>query len=130
MNLLLDAHTLIWYTLGVPKLSAVAEAAIANSANRCLVSTATYWEIAIKAGLGKLQLHQPFQQFQTACEIVYRFSTCQIEPRHTERVAILPYPTAHRDPFDRMIAAQSLVDSIPVVSNDPALDAYGVTRIW
>lgn len=130
MRLLLDTHALLWYALGDPQLSARAAALIGDPANEILVSAASFWEIAIKVSIGKLALHQPYDDFVDACLNRYGFRLLPIEPRHTARVAILPFPPNHKDPFDRLLVAQSLVDGLPLVSGDVALDAYGMNRMW
>jgi len=101
-----------------------------DPANEVFLSPASYWEIAIKMSIGKLILHQPYEDFIDACLNRYGFVILAIEPRHTARVATLPFPTNHKDPFDRLIVAQALVEGMGVVSADPQLDAYGILRIW
>ena len=128
MRHLLDSHTLLWYALADPKLSAVAKTTIHDPANEILVSPASYWEIAIKVSIGKLTLHQPYEDFVDACQHRYRFGLLSIEPKHTAALIGLPYH--HKDPIDRLLAAQSLVERIPMISGDAVLDAYGIARIW
>ena len=130
MKVLLDTHTLLWYALNDPQLSKTAESAILDPANQVYVSPAAYWELAIKISIGKLTVQQPFEDFLDACENQYRFELLPIAPAHTAQVATLPFPTKHRDPFDRLLVAQAIVEQMPVVSGDAALDAYPVTRIW
>jgi PIN domain nuclease of toxin-antitoxin system len=128
--LLLDTHALLWYTLGDPQLSATAQGLIIDPANDILVSPASYWEIAIKVSIGKLTLQRHYEEFADACLTRYRFSLLPIEPRHTARVASMPFLSNHKDPFDRLLDAQALVEGIPLISADDALDVYGVTRQW
>jgi PIN domain nuclease of toxin-antitoxin system len=130
VKLLLDTHVLLWYTTNDPQLSKVAESAIVDSANDVFMSPASYWEIAIKVSIGKLVLHQPYEDFVDACINRYGFVILPVEPRHTARVAALPFPPNHKDPFDRLIIAQALVEGMSVVSADSKLDPYGVTRLW
>jgi len=75
-------------------------------------------------------LRQPYEDFLDACLNRYGFLVLPVEPRHTVRVAVLPYPPGHKDPFDRLLVAQALVEGIPLVSGDVALDAYHVNRLW
>src|SRR5205807_2001471 len=103
---------------------------IVDPANEVLLSPASYWEIAIKVSIGKLVLHQPDVDFLDACTNRYGFRILPIEPRHTAVVATLPFPSNHRDPFDRLIVAQALANGLSILSVDPKLDAYGVTRLW
>ena len=128
MRYLLDTHALLWYTLGDPKMSGAATALIVDPANEILISPACYWEIAIKVSIGKLSLHQPYEDFMDDCLNKYGFAILPVEPKHTARVIGLPFH--HKDPFDRLLVAQALVENIPIISNDPALDAYGVKRLW
>ncbi len=128
MRHLLDSHTLLWYTLGDPQLSSTAKALILDPANEILISPASYWEIAIKVSIGKLTMHQPYEDFIDACLNKYGFTILPVGPKHTARLIGLPF--LHKDPFDRLLVAQALVEGIPLISNDTALDAYGITRLW
>jgi PIN domain nuclease of toxin-antitoxin system len=128
VRLLLDTHTLLWYALADPKLSATAQGLILDPANEILISPASYWEIAIKVSIKKLALHQPYEDFLNACLNRYGFVILPVEPRHTAAVVTLPFH--HKDPFDRLLIAQALVEVIPILSGDVTLDAYGVTRLW
>ncbi len=128
MRHLLDSHTLLWYALADAKLSAIAKSTILDPANEILVSPASYWEIAIKVSIGKLILNQPYEDFVNVCQNGYRFGLLPIEPKHT--AALIGMPFHHKDPFDRLMVAQALVEAIPVVSGDTGLDAYGVNRVW
>ena len=130
MKALLDSHTLLWYVLGDPQLSVDAERAILDPANEVLVSPASFWEIAIKVSIGKYALNQPFSDFVDLCLKRYRFALLPIEPRHAARVAVLPFPRGHKDPFDRLLIAQAIVESLPIIGRDIAFDDYPVKRIW
>lgn len=130
MRLLLDTHTLLWYSINDPQLSSTAQKLIVDASNEILVSPASYWEIAIKISIGKLTLHQPYEDFIDACLNLYGFRILPIETKHTARVATLPFPAKHKDPFDRLIVAQALVEAISIVSSDTALDVYGISRLW
>ena len=128
MKLLLDSHALLWFALNDPQLSATANAAILDPANGVYVSPATYWELAIKVSIGKLTVQQPFEKFLDACE--QRFQLLPINAAHALQVAKLPFPPRHRDPFDRLLIAQAMLEQMTVISNDSAFDAYSVPRIW
>jgi PIN domain nuclease of toxin-antitoxin system len=130
LNLLSDTHSLIWYSLDDPKLSAVARALMKDADNEILVSPASFWEIAIKFRIGKMALHRTYEDFVDVCLNRYKFRLLPIEPVHTNRVASMPFPTGHRDPFDRLLIAQAIVEDIPIISADVAFDAYPVRRIW
>jgi PIN domain nuclease of toxin-antitoxin system len=130
VRLLVDTHALLWYGINDPQLSGTARTLIQDATNEILLSPASYWEIAIKISIGKLALHQPYEDFIDACLNRYGFKVLPIAPSHTGRVATLPFPTKHKDPFDRLIVAQALVEAIAIVSGDQALDVYGVNRMW
>lgn len=130
MKLLLDTHTLLWYTTNAPQISQAAIQLIMDPSHEVFMSPASYWEIAIKVSIGKLILNQPYEDFVDACVNRYGFVILAIDPRHTAAVASLPYPANHRDPFDRLLVAQALVEHMTLASVDPKLDAYGVTRVW
>jgi PIN domain nuclease of toxin-antitoxin system len=93
-----------------------------------LLSVASLWEIAIKASLGKLAFSKPLETFLPEQVALNHFRVLDISMTHALRVAKLPF--LHRDPFDRMIIAQSLSEDLPVLSNENAFDAYGVKRSW
>lgn len=128
MKLLLDTHTLLWFALSHPQLSGTAMSLIMDQANEKLVSPASYWEIAIKISIGKYALSKPYEDFMDEAIDKNGFGYLHILPKHTAIVASLPFH--HKDPFDRLLVAQALVESISIVSNDSALDAYGITRHW
>ncbi len=128
MKLLLDTHTQLWFALTDPQLSSTATTLIMDAANEKLVSPASYWEIAIKISVKKYALSQPYEVFMDAAIDKNGFGYLQILPKHTAALTTLPFH--HKDPFDRLLVAQALVESIPIVSNDAALDAYGITRLW
>ncbi len=128
MRLLLDTHTFLWFIDGNAALSPAARALIEDPANERYMSMASLWEIAIKYSLGRIQLAQPFHIFLPQQLLHNQMEILGITVAHTAAIATLPYQ--HKDPFDRMIIAQALVESLPVISIDTALDAYGVSRIW
>jgi PIN domain nuclease of toxin-antitoxin system len=101
---------------------------IMDPTNDKLVSPASYWEIAIKISTGKYTLAQPYEDFMHSAIDMNGFQYLHIQPRHTAVLTTMPYH--HRDPFDRLLVAQAIVESIPIVSGDPALDPYGVRRLW
>lgn len=130
MRLLVDTHALFWYVEGDPKLSSVAQTLMQDAANEILISPASYWEIAIKVSLGKWTLNRPFVDFLDVALNQYGFQVLPILPAHAAVLVGLPYPPNHRDPFDRMLAAQAMVEQISLVSADPKLDAYPIQRLW
>ena len=130
MRLLLDTHALYWYTTGVAKLSLQAQAVIQDATNDVFLSPASLWEMALKVGNGKWIMNQSFEAFVDLCLNKYEFRILPIQPSHTIAVSRLPFPTEHRDPFDRMLISQAKAEGLASVSVDSAFDPYGVTRIW
>ena len=130
MRLLLDSHTLLWYALNDKKLSTTACALIIDPQHEIFMSPASYWEIAIKVSIGKLKLHQAYEDFFDTCRYQYGFQILPIEPTHTAHLTKLPFPPNHKDPFDRLLIAQAIVERMAIVSSDQPLDAYPVTRLW
>jgi PIN domain nuclease of toxin-antitoxin system len=128
VRLLLDTHTFLWFLLDDPQLSPTARDFIINPANDIEVSPATYWEIAIKISLGKYELPEPYDIFIEREITANDFHILPIEPKHTAVLTTLPF--YHRDPFDRLLIAQAMVEDIPVLSIDSAFDAYPIIRYW
>jgi len=128
MRVLLDTHAFLWFVLNDPQLSPLAKSTIEDPANDVLVSPASYWEIAIKVSLKKLDLFTTFDEFMQRGIVDNDFGILPIEPRHCDRLTTLSFH--HKDPFDRMLVAQSLVEGIRLVSIDTILDLYGISRLW
>ena len=128
MNLLLATHSFLWFVFGDPQLSAAAKSHIEDTNNTNYLSIVSVWEMAIKVSIGKLPLSQPLDVFIP--DQLQRNGIQLLPARlpHVLHVATLPFH--HRDPFDRLLAAQSLVEPMPVVSADALFDPYGVVRIW
>ncbi len=113
MRILLETHALYWFIEGDSQLSQVALTTVRNPANEVLISPASFWEIAIKVSLCKWQVNRPYEDFIDMGLNHYGFKVLPILPKHTARLIGLPFH--HKDPFDRLLVAQSLVESIPVV---------------
>lgn len=128
MNLLLATHAFLWFVNADAQLSKAAKSLIEDPGNRKLVSIATCWEICIKSGLGKLKLGEKAATFLPRELAANCFGLLDISLAHALFVESLPH--IHRDPFDRILIAQSIVQSIPMVSNEVQFDAYGITRFW
>ena len=128
MRLLLDTHALLWWFTDDPRLSKTARDVIANQSNTVLVSAASAWEIATKHRLGKLgdiaEAVDRFSELITADGFEHLPVSCF----HGLKAG--SYPVAHRDPFDRMLAAQSELESVPLVTRDPAFAAFGTKTLW
>lgn len=128
MILPLDTHTLLWFLRDDPQLSTTAKKLIENPGNRKLVSVASCWEIGIKAGLGKLDLAEPSR---TLLEREIPRNNLELLPvalEHATTVETLPMH--HKDPFDRLLIAQAMIEDIPVVGVDDTFDLYAVERLW
>ncbi len=128
MRVLLDTHALLWFLLADHKLSQRAQEMISDAETVVEISPASYWEIAIKISLGKYELPEPYAQFMERELMINDFSILPILPRHTALLTNLPFH--HRDPFDRLLIAQSMAEVIPLVSCDQNFDAYAISRIW
>ena len=128
MKLLLDTHTLIWAVDDPSKLGPQAVTALQDPANDLLLSAGTIWEIAIKVGLKKLSLSMPYKQWVTKAMADLGMTVLPITVEYADVQAGLP--NHHRDPFDRMLVAQSQVENIHLVSADPVFDQYGINRLW
>jgi PIN domain nuclease of toxin-antitoxin system len=127
-RVLLDTHSFLWFVTEDPKLSAVAQRVIAEGGNEPILSVACVWEIAIKVSIGRLPIPAPLDSFIPEQLRINRISLLPIELKHLFEVTRIPLH--HRDPFDRMIIAQAIVEGLPVLSADPAFDKYPIQRLW
>ena len=128
MRALLDTHAFLWWVTDDTRLSARARETIGDGANEIYVSAATGWELAIKARLGRLEVPGDFEAFITDQIALNGFRVLAIELAHALRVHGLA--GHHRDPFDRILVAQSLIEGLPILSRDAQIAAYGVERVW
>lgn len=128
MKLLLDTHALLWWFTDDVRLSSVARQAIADERNEIFVSAASAWEIATKQRIGKLdEVPEAAGRFAELVE-ADGFSHLPIGHLHALRAGA--YPSAHRDPFDRMLASQSELDGLILVTCDPAFAAFPCRTLW
>jgi PIN domain nuclease of toxin-antitoxin system len=126
MPLLLDTQAFLWWVSDDARLTRRARRAIAREA--CVVSVASCWEMSITASLGKLTVEGSIDKFIRGQLAANGFTLLPIALEHTTAVATLPF--RHRDPFDRLLAAQALAEDLRVVSSDAVFERYGVTRVW
>jgi PIN domain nuclease of toxin-antitoxin system len=127
-DLLLDTHAMLWFLWDDARLSKNAKTLIEDADNRKLVSVASCWEIAIKVGLGKLNLGEPSRSFLPREIARNNFGVLPISVDHATMVASLaPH---HKDPFDRLLIAQAMVEGFALVGADVVFDEYGVSRLW
>jgi PIN domain nuclease of toxin-antitoxin system len=127
MIALADTHALRWWLDDPDKLSPSARSFLTDKSNSLVVSTVVPWELAIKSNAGKLDVRPVLDRWVEMLE-VQGFSELPIVSGHAIRAGLLPLH--HRDPFDRMLAAQAQATGWPIISADPVFDAYGVRRIW
>ena len=128
MRLLLDTHVFLWWVYDDPKLSQTARDLILDSANTKYVSAATAWELAIKAGQGKLKLNLSVGDFYIKYVNQNYFETVPLALSHLFMVERLPLH--HKDPFDRLLVVQAQSEKLTIDSADSALDAYEIERLW
>lgn len=128
MKLLLDTHTLIWFIMGDTKLPVPLRTLLETVENQRLISVASLWEIAIKMSLGKLDMGAPFAALIPGQLLANQIEILPIAVAHLHQVATLPFH--HRDPFDRLLIAQSQVEQLPILSRDPTFDEYNIQRLW
>lgn len=128
MRFLLDTHTLIWAVYDQDPLSKFARQILQSPGNEMVVSAASAWEIATKHRLGKLHGAKVLAENFISVVTLSGYSFLAISPEHALRAGQMPGD--HKDPFDRMIAAQAIHEDIPLLSNDPQLDIFGVRREW
>jgi PIN domain nuclease of toxin-antitoxin system len=128
MKVLLDTHAFLWWITDSPKLSARAREVIQDSNNELFFSAASGWEIAIKAQLGRLQLPDNLEQFILEQLSLNAILVLPIQLRHALRVYTLPQ--YHRDPFDRILVAQSQIENLPILTTGTQITPYTVETIW
>ena len=127
MDLLLDTHVFIWFAEGINNISPKSMQLIEDLDNNIYFSIASIWEMGIKYNIGRLRLTKPFHQIYN--DLVQ--SNTEILPLNFSH--ILQYTQLelyHRDPFDRIIIAQSIVENLAIISKDKKFDEYNVKRIW
>ncbi len=127
MNLLLDTHTLIWLLEGDNNLSSTATEQIENPANTNFVSVATFWEIAIKISLNKLEMQMPILQLK---QLIWENGIEILPITIEDALFVSQLPFYHRDPFDRLLVAQAMNENMILVSKDEALSLYNVQILW
>ncbi len=128
MRFLLDTHTFIWFVTDSQRLSDRSKQLIEDDYNEKFLSPASIWEMAIKHSMGKLNFGTSFPQFIEQQIGLNSMDLLPIEISHINVVSTLAFH--HRDPFDRLLISQALVENIPILSVDKAFDAYPIQRIW
>ena len=128
MRLLLDTHALLWWFTDDPRLSAKARDLIGDLDNEILVSAASAWEIATKHRLGKLQ--EASEAVSRFDELVAADGFTHLPISHLHGLRAGAYRAPHRDPFDRMLAAQAELESLPLITLDPAFEQFEIATLW
>ena len=128
MRLLLDTHALLWWWKDDPRLSKRAVAAIADEANTVMVSAASAWEIATKHRIGKLAgVETALRDFN---ELITADGFSHLAIAHSHAIKAGTFDVEHRDPFDRMLAAQAIIEGAALVTEDPAMKPFSVKCFW
>ena len=124
MNLLIDTHLLLWWLSGGTKLPRRAWGLMADASNQVFFSASSIWEVSIKAALGKIEAdpNEMLVALQSG-----GFDELPVTARHAS--AVMRLPDHHRDPFDRMLVAQSMVESLALLTDDRVLSQYGAAVI-
>lgn len=128
MKYLLDTHVFLWWISDHAGLSIAARTIIQNPSNIIYLSAASCWEIAIKIGIGRLELPDDPAKFIPEQLAVNHFSGLPIHLSHAFEVQSLP--KLHKDPFDRMLVAQARIEALTVLTGDPMITRYDVPSIW
>ena len=128
MTYLLDTHVLLWWLFNDRRLSDTARALIADPSATIIVSSASAWEISTKYRLGKLPSAAEFLRDMSLWIRRAGFRELPVTVAHVQRAGSWPQP--HRDPFDRMLAAQSVIEQLPIVTHDPAFATFAIQIVW
>jgi len=123
VTVLLDTHVFLWWRLDSARLKLPVRRIIASS-DEVLVSVVSAWEAALKRGLGRLKIEEPFASMITDSGFV----ELPLSFAHVEQFAVLP--RLHSDPFDRMLIAQARAEAVTVVTHDRQFEGYGVPIVW
>ncbi|MEO5332915.1 MAG: type II toxin-antitoxin system VapC family toxin [Magnetococcus sp. YQC-5] len=128
MKVVMDTHAFLWWIDQSSRLSDKAHAVLADQDNDVLLSMASVWELAIKMSIGKIDFNCPFDIFITHELKSNNFNLLNLSIYHLKNLIFLPFH--HRDPFDRLLISQALVENIPILTADRVFDSYGVMRLW
>ena len=128
MKYLVDTHAFLWLVFDDPRISDRAVALLEDPNNELWMSFASIWEMSIKHSLGKLKFDQPFEEFVTEHVLGTQLDLLPIQMSHLLEVNQLPWH--HRDPFDRILAAQCKAEGFTLISNDRAFEGYGLDFVW
>ena len=125
---LLDTHAHLWFIAEDKQLSSSGQRLILDSSNEIFLSIASLWEISIKVNIGKLVLDEPFERMFPRDLHFHEIEILDITIDHL--ITFTTLPLHHRDPFDRLIIAQAIVEDMPIIGKDETFDLYNVEREW
>jgi PIN domain nuclease of toxin-antitoxin system len=128
LRLLLDTHAFLWWIGDDPRLPVAARKLISGPRNEIYLSAASAWELAIKAGIGRLRLAENLEDFVTEQLALNGIRVLPVHLRHALHVSTLP--GIHGDPFDRILVAQAQIEDLVLVSGDKQIARYAVTVAW
>ncbi len=128
MKLLLDTHSFAWWRDSPDKLSSSALNAISDSGDEVCISVVVAWELQIKIALNKFRLNSPLEKAIEEEQITNNFRILPVQLPHVLRLASLP--SIHKDPFDRLLIAQAMVEDLSIVTADERFSDYGVAALW
>ena len=128
MKFLLDTHAFLWFVTADNRLSAKARSLIKNSHNEVYFSAASAWEMSIKIQLGRLTIEEELEPFIIQQLLENNFNTLSISIFHS--IHTLKLPDIHKDPFDRIIIAQSQVEEMPLITKDKNIKKYKIPVVW
>lgn len=128
MKVLVDTHAMLWWLKADERLSDTARRILRDGRNELLWSLASSWEIAVKLGIGKLEIDRPVHRLFADLVSEQGVRVLPLGHEHCTLLAALPHH--HRDPFDRMLVVQAQEAAVPLLTADPKLAAYDVETIW
>ena len=128
MNILLDSHTLIWFSQNSPQLSSSAIEILENRNNLLFLSLVSVWEIQIKVQLGKLNLDISLSEIVKDQTKINDVQILTMKLSHIWTLDTLPY--YHKDPFDRLLISQAITENLIILGVDSVFDSYPVQKIW
>ncbi len=128
MRYLLDTHTFLWWNMDDAQLSSFAKELIADGNNEIFLSAASAWEIAIKTARGRLALPEDPTRYISNRLSLHGFQALPVQIHHA--VQVYKLPIHHADPFDRLLIAQSQIESMPLISVDPDIRRYELEVVW
>lgn len=128
MRLFLETHVFLWFIAGSSDLSNKARTLIEDPNNQRFLSVESLWEMSIKVSIGRLDIGMTFTELMQHEVYGNAIEVLQIQSEHLDALAKLPFH--HKDPFDRLIIAQSLAESMPLMSKDGEFGNYPITLLW